>query len=128
MTKSLFTDFESVSAKEWKQKIQYDLKGVDYNEALIYKTLEGIDIKPFYNSEDVENLDIYNQNPTSWNNCLKIEVDNAEEGNAKAIDGIKKGAESIYFIVKVWIYEAKLNNSYALSRLNEFHGLHEKIM
>ena len=101
MTKSLFTDFESVSAKEWKQKIQYDLKGADYNEALIYKTLEGIDIKPFYNSEDVENLDIHNQNPTSWNNCLKIEVNNAEEGNAKAIDGIKKGAESIYFIVKV---------------------------
>ena len=30
----LFTDFPSVSRQAWKQKIQADLKGEDYNETL----------------------------------------------------------------------------------------------
>ena len=30
----LFANFPSVSAKAWKQKIQADLKGADYNETL----------------------------------------------------------------------------------------------
>ena len=56
MSKSLFNLFEEVSAKAWKQKIQSDLKGADYNETLIWKSLEGIDVKPFYHSEDFKNF------------------------------------------------------------------------
>ena len=53
MTKKLdFKDFETSSAKAWKQKIQFDLKGEDYNETLLTKTDEGITIKPFYTKED----------------------------------------------------------------------------
>ncbi|MEO2128213.1 MAG: methylmalonyl-CoA mutase, partial [Christiangramia sp.] len=48
MKELLFQEFEEVSAKQWKQKIQYDLKGADYNEQLITHTSAGIDIKPFY--------------------------------------------------------------------------------
>jgi len=47
MKKHLLTDFDPVSAKAWKQKIQVDLKGAEYNQTLISKTLEGIHIKPF---------------------------------------------------------------------------------
>jgi len=47
MSKKLFDEFDSVSAKAWKQKIQADLKGADYNETLVTSTDEGIDIKPF---------------------------------------------------------------------------------
>ena len=36
MTKTLFKDFNEVSSKQWKQLIQYDLKGADYNETLIW--------------------------------------------------------------------------------------------
>ena len=45
----LFSEFPEVSAKQWKQKIQMDLKGADYNEALVWESLEGINVKPFYN-------------------------------------------------------------------------------
>ncbi len=100
MTKSLFDSFDEVSAKEWKQKIQFDLKGADYNEALIHKSLEGIDIKPFYNQEDL--VEIYNpvSHPTSWQNSIKIETDDADAGNKMAQKAIKKGAESIYFVIQ----------------------------
>ncbi|WP_108808521.1 methylmalonyl-CoA mutase subunit beta [Aquimarina spinulae] len=98
MTKSLFDSFETVSAKQWKQKIQFDLKGADYNEALIYKSLEGIDIKPFYNQEDtIENSSV--AHPSTWENCLKIVVNSAIIGNQKALEAIKKGAESIHFVI-----------------------------
>ena len=52
MSDYLFDEFEEVSAKEWKQKIQVDLNGADYNETLIWKNLEGIDVKPFYHQDD----------------------------------------------------------------------------
>ncbi len=100
MTKSLFDSFDSVSAKEWKQKIQFDLKGADYNEALIFKSLEGIDIKPFYHQEDLENIDNPVSHPSSWKNSLKIEVKDASSGNQKALNALKKGAESIFFSIK----------------------------
>jgi methylmalonyl-CoA mutase len=44
----LFNEFQQASSKEWKQKIQVDLKGADYNEVLVWESLEGIKIKPFY--------------------------------------------------------------------------------
>ena len=50
--KTLFADFDSVPTKAWKQKIQVDLKGADYNDALVWDNPEGIKIKPFYNSDD----------------------------------------------------------------------------
>ena len=31
MSTKLFDDFNQVSSKQWKQKIQFDLKGADYN-------------------------------------------------------------------------------------------------
>jgi len=52
MTKSLFDDFNSVSAKAWKQKIQLDLQGEEYQN-IIWKSPEGIDVKPFYTLEDL---------------------------------------------------------------------------
>ena len=47
MSNFLFEEFQTVSSKEWKQKIQVDLKGADYNKTLLTKTNEGITIKPF---------------------------------------------------------------------------------
>jgi len=100
MSNDLFKGFEGVSKKEWKQKIQFDLKGGDYNELLIYKTLEGIDIKPFYHQEDIENKTPRIQHPGQWKNSLCIDVPDAQTGNQKAIEAIQKGAESLFFLIK----------------------------
>ncbi|QYA26994.1 methylmalonyl-CoA mutase [Gramella sp. MT6] len=98
MKKLLFQEFEEVSAKQWKQKIQADLKGADYNEKLVTKTLHGIDIKPFYSSEDLqETLQV--SNPAHWNICEKIYVTSAETANKKALDRLQKGTEALWFIL-----------------------------
>jgi len=99
MTKSLFDDFNPVSAKAWKQKIQLDLKGADYNDTLIWKSLEGIDVKPFYNSEDLDSISHNIDTPKSWNICETIYVKNYTQANKDAHYKLSKGAESLKFVI-----------------------------
>ncbi len=99
MDNSLFNEFDPVSAKAWKQKIQVDLKGADYNDTLIWKTNEGIDVKPFYHSDEIDLDFSIPPNTNSWLVGQTIFVTNAKKSNAKAIDAIKRGAESIVFII-----------------------------
>ena len=54
MKQKLFDDFKEVSAKEWKQNIQYELKGADYNQKLVWESPEGIKVKPFYHADDIQ--------------------------------------------------------------------------
>jgi len=94
---SLFKEFKAVSAKEWKQQIQVDLKGADYNNTLIWESLEGIHIKPFYHNESLEYLDI----PTPKDDfkiCQTIFIDDVEVANKIALDALKKGADALQFI------------------------------
>ena len=77
MTKDLFKDFDPVSAKAWKQKIQVDLKGADYNDTLIYKSHHGIDVKPFYHREDTKLVSV--KAVSSWDVCEKIYIENVEK-------------------------------------------------
>lgn len=101
MSRSLFNDFESVSSKAWKQKIQVDLKGADYNDTLIWKNNEGIDVKPFYHADEFEALpEISNSKAADWKICQAIDVLETKEANLKATDAINRGAESILFRIK----------------------------
>ncbi|GAA3615613.1 methylmalonyl-CoA mutase subunit beta [Flavivirga amylovorans] len=100
MSNKLFKEFDSVSAKQWKQKIQFDLKGADYNDTLVWQTNEDISVKPFYHADDFkEQPKISNSETTTWNICQFIFVSNAKNANQKAIDAIERGAESIKFII-----------------------------
>ncbi len=101
MSKPLFNEFEGVSSKAWKQKIQVDLKGADYNDTLIWKTSEGINVKPFYHADEFESLPgVSNSKATDWKICQAIDVSDASEANLKALDAINRGAESILFNIK----------------------------
>ena len=54
----LFPEFPPVSTAEWEAKIMEDLKGADYQKKLIWKTPEGIDIKPYYRAEDLASASV----------------------------------------------------------------------
>lgn len=100
MDKKLFSKFNRVSAKQWKQKIQFDLKGADYNDTLVWKTNEDISVKPFYHSDDFTELStISNTKATNWKICQSIFVAHVEKSNLKAVNAIERGAESIQFII-----------------------------
>ena len=50
----LFDNFESISEKEWKNKVQVELKGLEYNETLLWGTNDKINVKPLYTKNDVD--------------------------------------------------------------------------
>lgn len=90
MSKIRFNEFEPISEKAWKQQIQADLKGKDYNETMLTPTDEGIDIKPFYHRDS--HLDFKIPSPTQWYITKKLEA-----SDFKNIDNLKsKGIEAFW--------------------------------
>lgn len=119
MSSFITQEFPPVSAAAWKQKIQVDLKGADYNETLLSKTNEGITIKPFYHADDFEKLTI----PLSKEDfkiCQKIIVSDEADANLKAIDATNKGADSVKFVAKK-PFNAALLFKNLLGKKIEFH-------
>ncbi|NJB72260.1 methylmalonyl-CoA mutase [Saonia flava] len=104
----LFDDFPEVSAKQWKQKIQVDLNGADYNDMLVWESPEGIKVKPFYHTEDLKEDSLLPTSPEKWNIAQAIYAGNAKLANKKALNAIERGAESIIFTIPsedISIYE-----------------------
>ena len=100
MSKSLFGAFENISEKAWKQKIQVDLKGADYNETLVWNSIEGINVKPFYHADSFDELNsISNTKACAWRICQSIFVADVKKSNKKAIDALQRGAESLKFTI-----------------------------
>jgi len=98
MSKSnLFENFESVSAKAWKQKIQFELQGKDFNDHLVWNSIEGIDVKPFYHSEAYSKAPAIQHNSSDWNIGHSIYVNFVEKSNTHALKLIESGVESIHF-------------------------------
>ncbi len=97
MKNNLFAEFTPISAKAWKQKIQVDLKGADYNEALIWDTPERIKVKPFYNREDLNEDVSASSTPGKWFIGQVVGVSNAAEANLKAQELLSNGIESLIF-------------------------------
>jgi methylmalonyl-CoA mutase len=62
-TEHLFAGFPPVSPEAWEEKIRGDLKGADYQKKLIWQTLEGFAVKPFYTVEDLQDLHYLEQDP-----------------------------------------------------------------
>lgn len=120
----LFSDFPPVSTQEWMDKITVDLKGADFEKKLVWKTNEGFKVKPFYRQEDLEGLKTTEGLPgqfpyirgnrkddNTWFIRQNILVESAEEANAKALDILNKGVDSLGFSIRKRICHP---NSYAL--------------
>ncbi len=93
----LFQEFLPVSAKEWKQKIQADLKGAEYNSSVLWNTPETITVKPFYHQ------DFFNTGasktphyPKNWNIAQTLFIDDEKIANTLLSNALKKGAEAVF--------------------------------
>ena len=100
MTENLFDVFEASSSKQWKQQIQYELKGADYNDTLVWESLEGIKVKPFYHyDEDCKKIGT-NTNNNGFDVLQNIFVHDVALSNKRALDSLSRGAESIRFTIE----------------------------
>ena len=124
---NLLADFPAVTTQQWMEKITADLKGADFEKKLIWKTNEGFNVRPFYRSEDIENLEITNLLPgefpyvrgtkttNDWHVRQDINVEDAAKANAKALDILNKGVTSVGFRLK----KKELNANYISTLLKD---------
>lgn len=109
----LFNEFPPVSTEQWEEVINKDLKGADYEKKLVWRTIEGFKVKPYYRVEDLQNLEYLDSNPGQQpytrgkhtdNNVWDIRQDITEKdpqkANAIAMDALKRGATSLAFCTK----------------------------
>jgi len=108
----LFDTFPPVTTEEWEALILKDLKGADYKRKLVWKTMEGFDVKPYYRAEDLDKLEYLKTFPgdfpfvrsgrkkeNNWFIRQDITVNSIEKANKKALDILMKGIDSIGFIL-----------------------------
>lgn len=106
----LFSEFTAPTTQEWLDKIQVDLKGADFNKRLVWRTNEGFNVPPFYRREDVLKLKTPDALPgefpfvrgnkkdnNEWYVRQNINVDDPKAANAKALDILNKGIDSLGF-------------------------------
>ena len=96
---SLFENFEPTSEKQWKQRIQFELQGKDFNDTLVWKSLDGIDVKPFYHSNSFSKSPKIEYNSSEWKIGDTIFVNSVEKSNLHALNLIENGIETLYFII-----------------------------
>jgi len=106
----LFEEFPPISSKEWRDKIIADLKGADFDKKLVWKTIEGFSVQPYYRAEDLDNLKHLKYVPgefpyvrgnkvkcNSWYIRQNVDANDAKTANKKALDVLMKGVDSIGF-------------------------------
>ncbi len=111
MDARLVEEFPPVSTERWKEAVIRDLKGADYEKKLIWRTEDGINVKPFYRSEDLEGLTAIDSLPgefpylrgtrssNAWRIRERIEVTDLRTANETARKAVSAGAEEIAFVL-----------------------------
>lgn len=114
----LFSEFPPVSKQKWEEVILKELKGADYEKKLMWKSPEGIIIKPYYTKEDLPNykqntndIPIYRTSKHDFNWIIfeEVYVSNIEKANLQATDALKRGAEGIEFIIQEKVHHDLTN-------------------
>lgn len=108
----LFSNFPPISTEEWMAKIAADLKGADFEKRLVWKTNEGFKVNPFYRSENIEGFNTAISLPgefpyvrgtkkdNEWYSRQDIKVKDVKAANAKALNVLNRGINSLCFIIK----------------------------
>lgn len=107
----LFAEFPEVTTSQWEAVINADLKGADYEKKLVWKTIEGFSVRPYYRAEDLSNVRHLGAQPgqfpyvrgtkcdNKWLVRQTIVVESASEANKLALDVLSRGVESLCFSI-----------------------------
>ncbi len=107
----LMNEFPPVSTEKWEEVIAADLKGADRSRKLVWRTIEGFDVEPYYRAEDLENLKHLGTQPgefpyvrgtrskNEWMVRQTITVDCPKEANKAALEVLFKGVDSLGFVI-----------------------------
>ena len=93
--------FPAVSGKAWKQRIQYELDGADYNEQMLHESSDGIKTKPFYTHEDLpENFNRNTPDQDPFHIGIEVFCNNSKMSVEKALWSFEKGCDQVKFLIQ----------------------------
>lgn len=105
-----FGMFPPVSTEQWETQVEKDLKGADYEKKLVWKTLEGFKVRPYYRSEDLKSIPWMHNRPgnfpfvrgnqpakNEWLVRQEIKIGDIKTTNEKILDILMKGVDSLGF-------------------------------
>ncbi len=109
-SEKLFAEFPDVYKEAWKEQAIADLKGADFDKKLVWNTLEGISLQPYYDQADLNTLDYLKkfencfvntsdgtQGLRAWANLETIRVEDEAEANTIALEALNAGADGVLF-------------------------------
>lgn len=113
MAEKLFTEFPPVTTEQWEEVIVKDLKGADYGKKLVWRSLEGFSVRPYYRAENLRDLKYLDAAPgtfpfvrgtkkeNNWNIHHTICCCDGDyaRANSEALTDLKKGVESVGFVI-----------------------------
>jgi methylmalonyl-CoA mutase len=104
----ILKEFPAVTTEEWEARIVEDLKGADYEKRLVWKTTEGLAVRPYYREEDLaglEHMDVLpGQAPyvrgsktggNNWDVRQDIEEEDAAVANLMARKAVEGGVQAL---------------------------------
>lgn len=109
--KKLFAEFPPVTTAQWEAVIAKDLKGADYEKKLVWRTMEGFNVRPYYRAEDLTGIKHLGSMPgefpfvrgtkesNEWLVRQEIEVSCPKSANEVALDILNRGVNSLNFVI-----------------------------
>ena len=107
---ALFPEFSPTSTEEWEAKIHEDLRGSDYEKVLVWDSIEGVRLQPYYRRDDlaeVEHRDLLpladdDKTPANaWRIRQDISNPDLTEARKHALTALDRGATDIGFDVRL---------------------------
>lgn len=106
-------DFKEITYQDWKEQIIADLKGKNFEDILVWKSEEDINVQPFYMQNALENnlsstFNVILESTANW--LINEQIDVADiDANQQALSALKGGCNSLVFIGEIASSEALSN-------------------
>lgn len=109
--KKLMSEFPPVTTTEWEAVIAADLKGADRTKKLVWNTLEGFSVEPYYRAEDLAKLQHLDSEAgefpyvrgvkadNNWHVRQSITVECPSKANTEAHKMLMGGVTSLGFVI-----------------------------
>ncbi|MER0438195.1 methylmalonyl-CoA mutase subunit beta [Emticicia sp. W12TSBA100-4] len=102
MEQKLFTEFPEITKNDWIAQVTKDLKGKNFDDTLVWHSLDNFDIQPYYAKEDLSDLPLSaiqaaqkNKKTGSWQNRPSVKYTNERETNSLIINYLQRGADAV---------------------------------
>ena len=104
LKEALFQEFPPIPTEAWEAKIQEDLRGTSYEEALVWEPWDGFTVAPYYRAEDLKDVrlaPLQGRERGLWQIRQDILQDDLAEANRLAREALHGGADALGFSLGV---------------------------